>query len=67
MPVCIRHFSNLIHREISPLPGDLSLVSTERYSSVWYGTVLLPLDLACVSTADCNLIWWGGYMPDAFV
>ncbi len=46
----------------------LSLVSTERYESVWFGTVLFgmaPLDLACVSTADHTLTWWAGFMPDA--
>ncbi len=38
-----------------------SLVSTERHSSVWYGTVcfrMVPLDLACVSTASRSLTWW---------
>ncbi len=39
----------------------LSLRSTERYSSVWYGTVSIgtaPLDLACISANDCTLTWW---------
>ncbi len=47
--------------------GRISLVSTERYSSVWFGTVLfrtVPLDLACVSTANCILTWWAVCMMD---
>ncbi len=43
------------------LRANVSLVYTDRYSSVWCGTVLLgtvSLDLACVSTASCTLTWW---------
>ncbi len=42
-----------------------SLVSTEWYSSVWYGMErfrMAPLDLACISTADCTLVG-GAVLP----
>ncbi len=48
----------------------LSLMSAERYSSIWYSTVhswTVRIDLACVSAANLTLSWWAGFMPDAYV